>query len=142
MATIAAAVSVICRTRKEIDEVEVDERILEDQIVVHGSYRKPKWSETAIVQFWFLPYYLMRALWWQARWVHKYTIKKEPYAQEDKEYLTRCVIGASKETWDSLPDKTKGAWMARELWDPQNEKKYRELQRRHYNDADDFDGDE
>ena len=118
-----------CRTKKEIDAVEVDERILEEQITVHGSYRKPKLSETAIVQVWFLPYYAATGIAWQVRWLIKYGINKEPYAQEDKEYLTRTCLNLSKDTWSGLDDKKKGQAMALELWVPENEDKFREQQK-------------
>ena len=55
--------------------------MLEDQILVRGSYRKPKVSELAIVQVWYLPYYLYQAIRWQIQWIYKYSIQKEEYSQ-------------------------------------------------------------
>lgn len=74
----------------------MDEKELEDQIQVHGSYRKPEVNELAIVQFWFLPYYLCKSVWWYSRWFYKYVIKKEEYTEEDKEFIVRGILNISQ----------------------------------------------
>jgi hypothetical protein len=130
------------RTRREIDSVEVDESILENQITVRGGYRKPKVAELAIVQVWFLPYYLVAALTWQIRWFIKYTINKEEYSQEDKEYITRTFFTFSADTWEGLDNKQKGRLMEHEIWVPENEERFRhqqKLQGRRNRSFDDFD---
>lgn len=81
-----------CRTRKEIDAVEVDESILEDQIVVHGSYRKPEVSELAIVQVWLLPYYAYKAIRWQVEWIYRYSIRKQDYSQVCMRHMRFLVM--------------------------------------------------
>lgn len=85
-----------CRSRKEIDAIEVDETELESQIQVHGSYRKPEFKELAIVQFWFLPYYFCKSVSWYARWFYKYNIKNEEYTEEDKEFIVRGILNISQ----------------------------------------------
>jgi hypothetical protein len=69
----------------------VDEKELEDQIVVHGSYRKPKWTELAIVQFWLIPYHIYKSIKWHVRWMRRYHFGNEEYTLEDKEYIVRCA---------------------------------------------------
>ena len=108
--------------------MEVDEKILTDQIVVHGGYRKPKVSELAIVQFWLIPYHMFQAFAWQWRWFQKYSLQKQEYDQDAKEYLTRNVVGISANTWEGLDDKTKGRLMAQELWISEKEEAFRQQQ--------------
>jgi hypothetical protein len=130
-----------CRTKKEIDAMQVDERILESQITVRGSYRKPKVSELAIVQFWLLPYHLYQGLRWQWQWFVKYNLQKEPYEQDAKEYLTRTFFHVSNDTWDGLDDKRKTKFMQEEVWIPENEEKIRQamkLRARQAQTMDDF----
>jgi hypothetical protein len=126
---LARILAVPCRTKREIEAVHVDERILEDQIDVRGGYRKPKLTEMPIVQIWFLPYYAYTALAWQWRWFYKYQIQKQEYAQEDKEYLTRTFQSISAHTWEGLDDKVKGRYMADEIWIPEKEAAYRQREK-------------
>lgn len=63
---------------------------------MHGSYRKPEVNELAIVQFWFLPYYLYKSVAWYARWFYKYNINKEEYTEEDKEFIVRGILNISQ----------------------------------------------
>lgn len=86
----------LCRSRKDLDAIEVDETELQNQIQVHGSYRKPEMTELAIVQFWFLPYYFGKSVWWYSRWFYKYNIKKEEYTEEDKEFIVRGILNISE----------------------------------------------
>ena len=130
-----------CRTRQEIDAVIVDERELEEQIVVRGGHRKPKFTELAIVQFFVVPYHLFCGVKWQLEWVYKYNIQKREYSQEAKEYITRTFFTISPDTWEGLDDKRKGKLMEREIWVPENEVKWRQLQKEHAKRqrGDDFD---
>lgn len=80
-----------CRTKKELDAISIDEKELEDQIQVHGSYRKPEPMDLAIVQFWFLPYYVYKSAAWHVRWLRRYQFGNEEYTEDDKEYIARCV---------------------------------------------------
>lgn len=86
----------VYRSRKDIDAIEVDETELESQIQVHGSYRKPEFKELAIVQFWFLPYYLFKSVSWYARWFYKYNLKNEEYTDEDKAFIVRGILNISE----------------------------------------------
>ena len=81
-----------CRTKKELDAIEVDETELEDQIQVHGSYKKPEPMDLAIVQFWLLPIYIYKSIAWHVRWLRRYQFGNEEYTEEDKEYIVRCGI--------------------------------------------------
>jgi hypothetical protein len=83
-----------------------------------------------IVQCWFMPWYMYRAAAWQARWLIKYTIQKQEYTQEDKVYLTRTIMNVSDSYWESLEPKLQRKMLARELWKPENEKQWRDMQRR------------
>jgi hypothetical protein len=80
-----------CRTKKELDAITVDEKELEDQIQVHGSYKKPELMNLAIIQFWFIPYYAYKSVAWHVRWLRRYQFGNEEYTQEDKEYVVRCA---------------------------------------------------
>jgi hypothetical protein len=73
---------------------------------------------------------MYRAAAWQARWLIKYTIQKQEYTQEDKVYLTRTIMNVSDSYWESLEPKLQRKMLARELWKPENEKQWRDMQRR------------
>lgn len=117
------------RTKKELDAIPIDEKELEDQIQVHGSYRKPEYRDLAIIQFWFIPYYIYKSVAWHVRWLRRYQFGNEEYTLEDKEYIVRGVINMSQGMWDALTDKQRSKIMVKELWIPENEAKYRESQR-------------
>lgn len=53
-------------------------------------------TELAIVQFWFLPYYFCKSVWWYSRWFYKYNIKQEEYTEEDKEFIVRGILNISE----------------------------------------------
>ena len=89
---IAGPSSNLCRTKKELDAITVDEKELEDQIQVHGSYRKPEPMDLAIVQFWLLPMYAYKSIAWHVRWLRRYQFGNEEYTEDDKEYIARCGI--------------------------------------------------
>lgn len=125
------------RTKKELDAIPVDETELEDQIQVHGSYKKPEPMDLAIVQFWLLPIYIYKSIAWHVRWLRRYQFGNEEYTEEDKEYIVRGVINMSEGMWDALTDKQRAKIMAKELWVPENEAKYRESQRIVSDDFDD-----
>jgi hypothetical protein len=134
---------VACRTRQEIDAVKVDEKVLEGQVQVRGGHRKPKFSELAIVQFFLVPYHIYRGLKWQIEWYYKYHIRKEGYSEEAKEYITRTFFTISADTWEGLDDKRREKLMEREIWIPEQEAKWRQMQKDYAKQRmqDDFDSD-
>lgn len=119
--------------------MEVDEKVLESQIQVRGGYRKPRWQELAIVQFWLLPYHLYRGIAWQVQWLVRYSWRGEPYDIEAKEYLTRTFFGVSADNWEGFDAKRRAKLLQEEVWLPENEARVREAMKQRARAARDFD---
>lgn len=79
---------------------------------------------------WFMPWHFAQWVRWLVDWLIKYNIRKQPYELKDQEYLTRSILHYSKRKWDLLDPKDRKKIMALELWQSENEQKWRERQRK------------
>ncbi len=57
---------------------------------------------------------------WELRWHWKYTVNKEPYDEEAKEYLTRKALKLSEPRWQALEDPQREDLLSKELWVKEN----------------------
>ena len=53
---------------------------------------------------------------WEVKWHWKYTVQKEPYDDEAKEYLTKKALNMSETRWEALDDSQREELLAKNLW--------------------------
>jgi len=65
---------------------------------------------------------------WAIRWLIKFTLLKEEYGDEEKEYLTYKGLNLSQQYWIALDEFDREDLMRKQLWVPDNLKTYRKQQ--------------
>jgi len=65
-----------------------------------GGYEKPTVYDILWVQLTLSPYYLVCYIAWFLRWIWKFTICREEYGDEEREYLIRKKMKLSSLQWD------------------------------------------
>lgn len=109
------------RDRRRKEELKDEEenmlkRILEEQVDIRGGYSKPSIRQVLWVQLVLLPYTLGSMVWWQARWLFKFTLGGQELGPQEKEYLVRRHMGLSQGQWDALEDRERLGFLRDELW--------------------------
>ncbi|XP_070565038.1 dnaJ homolog subfamily C member 25 homolog [Ptychodera flava] len=113
------------RGRKSKEELKDEEeavirKIIEENMDIRGGYSKPKITDVLWIQLIVWPYYLVEYIFWYAKWVWKFNIKKEPYGIEEKHYLIRKYMGLSAGRYDALEDSQHEEFLQKELWKKAN----------------------
>lgn len=65
-----------------------------------GGYSKPDIKDILWIQLILSPYYLVQYLIWFARWVWRFWIRREEYGEEEKLYLIKKYLKASRSQWE------------------------------------------
>jgi len=114
------------KEEKKLEEERVLREIVEDSIDVRGGYSKAKITDVLWVQLFLSPIYLYQYLAWLLAWTWKFTVCKQEYGQEEKEYLTRKSLKLSENYWDALDEDSKDIYLEKELWIADNLKLYKQ----------------
>ena len=74
------------KTQTEIkaEEKRIILEIIEEKVDIRGGYQKPIWTDIFIVQVFYYPVYFYKWIRFHIRWYYKFTLKKEPYGEEEK----------------------------------------------------------
>jgi len=107
------------KTQSEIkaEEKRIILEIIEEKVDIRGGYQKPIWTDIFIVQVFYYPVYFYRWIRFHIRWYYKFTLKKEPYGEEEKLILIRKHLNpGSKSAWEEMLDKKKDEFLRRGLW--------------------------
>lgn len=67
---------------------------------IRGGYAKPKWTDVLWIQLFFLPWTTYKWIYFYARWLWKFGIKREEYGEEEKLYVIRKNLGFSQGQFD------------------------------------------
>ncbi|KAK8762335.1 hypothetical protein V5799_026403 [Amblyomma americanum] len=115
---LAVTITVISAVQEEIKEEEENtlKRILEEQVDIRGGYSKPTVRHVLWVQLVLLPYTIGSYLWWQARWLFKFTLGGQELGLPEKQYLIRRHMALSQSQWDALEEKDRQGFLRDELW--------------------------
>lgn len=65
-----------------------------------GGYSKPDIKDILWIQLILSPYYLVQYLIWFTRWVWRFWIRREEYGEEEKLYLIKKYLKASRSQWE------------------------------------------
>ena len=63
---------------------------------------------------------LLQKAQWEVEWHWRYTVRKEPYDDEAKEYLTQKALKMSEMRWEALDDLQREELLAKDLWIEEN----------------------
>ncbi|KAK2170037.1 hypothetical protein NP493_1167g00034 [Ridgeia piscesae] len=90
------------KTKEEIREEEENilKTVLINKMDIKGGYEKPTVYDILWVQLTLSPYYLVCYIAWFVRWIWKFTICREEYGDEEREYLIRKKMKLSSLQWD------------------------------------------
>lgn len=102
------------------EEEAVIRAVIEEKMDIKGAYSKPSYTDMLWVQIVLLPLWLGQYLYWLARWIYKFNIKKEPYGLEEKHYLIRRFMGLSAGEWAHKEPYEVEEYMREELWIREN----------------------
>jgi len=110
------------RNKEQIKEEEdsVLKKILEDMMDIRGGYSKPLITDILWIQLICLPYTLLKGIWWNIRWIWKFSILKHPYGEEEQLYVIKKYLQCSKTQWDAIPDEEKNTYLGKKLWIKKN----------------------
>ena len=114
------------KEERKKEEERVLREIVENSIDIKGGYSKPTYQDVLWVQLICLPYRTVLYIYWFARWVFKFSILKQEYGDEEKEYLTYKNLNLSSQYWHALDDYSKQSYMVKQLWIPKRLKEYKE----------------
>ncbi|XP_015918955.1 dnaJ homolog subfamily C member 25 homolog [Parasteatoda tepidariorum] len=95
-------------------------KILEERMDIRGGYSKPSLMDVLWVQLVCLPYTILKYMFWNIRWLWKFSIMKEEYGDEEKLYIIRKHLQCSQTQWEALPDEEKEECLGGELWIKEN----------------------
>lgn len=84
--------------------------------VPRGGYSRPSLRQVLWVQLVLLPVTLGHLVWWQARWLFKFTLGGQELGPVEKEYLIRRHMGLSQGQWDALEDRERQGFLRDQLW--------------------------
>ncbi|GFS55138.1 dnaJ homolog subfamily C member 25 homolog [Trichonephila inaurata madagascariensis] len=101
-------------------------KILEERMDIRGGYSKPTILDILWVQLLCLPYTIMKYVYWNLRWLWKFTIQKQEYGEEEKLYLIRKHLQCSQTQWDAIPDDEKEECFEQNLWIKENFLKWKQ----------------
>ena len=114
------------KEERKKEEERVLKEIVENSIDIKGGYSKPTYQDLLWVQLLLAPYYILCYIVWLIRWICKFTVMKQEYGQEEKEYLTYKNLNLSAQYWLALDDYSKDSYMNKELWIPEKYKQYKQ----------------
>ena len=114
------------KEERKKEEERVLKEIVENSIDIKGGYSKPTYQDLLWVQLILAPYYVLSYILWLIRWIFKFTLMKQEYGQEEKEYLTYKNLNLSAQYWQALDDNSKDSYMSKELWIPEKCKQYKQ----------------
>ena len=114
------------KEERKKEEERVLKEIVENSIDIKGGYSKPTYQDLLWVQLLLAPYYILSYIVWLIRWICKFTVMKQEYGQEEKEYLTYKNLNLSAQYWLALDDYSKDSYMNKELWIPEKYKQYKQ----------------
>lgn len=110
------------KNKQELKEEteRVIRKVLEENMDIRGGYAKPKISDILWIQLVLLPYTIFNYMLWQATWIWRFNIKKEPYGMEQKLYLIRRLMKLGQYQFDAIDEADKKEFLRRELWLQEN----------------------
>lgn len=83
----------------DVQKIERDQLIV-DNLIFRGGYSKPNIKDILWIQLILSPYYLVQYIIWFGRWVWKFWICREEYGEEEKLYLIKKYLKASRSQWE------------------------------------------
>ncbi|XP_011437249.1 dnaJ homolog subfamily C member 25 homolog isoform X2 [Crassostrea angulata] len=110
------------RTKEEIrnEEEEIIKKVIEEKMDIRGGYSKPNIKDILWIQLILSPYYLVQYIIWFGRWVWKFWICREEYGEEEKLYLIKKYLKASRSQWELAKEENFDEYMRKELWIKEN----------------------
>ncbi|XP_061166846.1 dnaJ homolog subfamily C member 25 homolog isoform X1 [Saccostrea echinata] len=105
------------------EEEEIIKKVIEEKMDIRGGYSKPNIKDVLWIQLILSPYYLVQYIIWWCRWAWKFWICREEYGEEEKTYLIKKYLKASRSQWEASPvlfplakEEDIDEYMRKELW--------------------------
>ncbi|KAH7640607.1 dnaj domain containing protein [Dermatophagoides farinae] len=95
-------------------------KVIEDKMNIKGAYSKPSYKDILWVQLFLIPVFIAQYIYWHARWIYKFDIKKEPLGEEEKHYIMRKFMNLSEFQWAQKDQYEIDEYMREELWIREN----------------------
>ncbi|XP_027198836.2 dnaJ homolog subfamily C member 25 homolog [Dermatophagoides pteronyssinus] len=95
-------------------------KVIEDKMNIEGAYSKPSYKDILWVQLFLIPVFIVQYIYWYARWIYKFDIKKEPLGEVEKHYLIRKYMNLSEFQWTQKDPHEIDEYMREELWIREN----------------------
>lgn len=116
------------KTKQQVREEEelILRKIIEERMHITGGHSKPSYKDILWIQMALFPYYLVQLIIFYLRWFYKFSIKKEEYGTEEKEYLIRRYMKLNQAQWDTLDEDLREEYLEQELWIKDNFKVWKE----------------
>jgi DnaJ family protein C protein 25 len=86
--------------------------------------RLPTWKDALPVWLVLFPYRFLRLLWWWLRYTVLFTILKQPYGPEEREYATSQALGLAWEKYRTIQEAERAELVSQEFWIPGNLEKW------------------
>ncbi|XP_011191105.1 dnaJ homolog subfamily C member 25 homolog [Zeugodacus cucurbitae] len=112
--------------REEIERIV--RKVIEEKMDVRGGYAKPSIYDVLWVQLLICPYTLLSFLVWHAKWIWKFTIRKQPYGRDEKLYLIRRYMKMGENQFNGLEDHQIEEYLRLELWEKDKFEEWHEEQ--------------
>lgn len=100
--------------------------IVESKLDIQGGYQKPEWTDILAFQLLMLPFVWGKLAWFHTKRFYKYTIRKEEFDEDEKDYRTRMCIGLNEVQWEAVSEEKKDSLYNKELWYEANAEAYLE----------------
>lgn len=91
-------------------------KIIEENMDIKGAFAKPQLTDILWVQLIFLPYTLAKYVYWQLRWIWRFTIMRQAYGDEEKLYIIRRYLKMGQYQFDGIEEDEKQEYLEMELW--------------------------
>lgn len=101
------------KSKEEVKEQEeaILRQVLEDNMDIRGGFAKPDIKNILWIQMFVYP---CKYIYWYARWIYLFDIKKEPYGEEEKVYLISKYLGVNEDLLYTNEDVD--SLLRQELW--------------------------
>lgn len=116
----------LSKAEQKEEQDRIIRKIIEENMDIKGAFAKPQLTDVLWVQLIFLPYILAKYIYWQLRWIWRFTLLRQAYGDEEKLYIIRRYLKMGQYQFDGIDDDEKQEYLELELWDKENFDEWKE----------------
>lgn len=104
---------------------EITDEELDSVVQISGRVgRAPRLTDLLVIRILRWPCSMSYALYWHVRWFVLFTLLKQPWGEQEREYSSRIALKQNLEEWASHSDEERKDLIRRELWVAENLQQY------------------